>query len=76
MDQCDIKALTQEWKKLKTQHTGGTSEDILNHVLKSAGEAHSQVTILESKLNRLETKSQIIDSMQIQVSNLEDNVQK
>ena len=76
MEQCDIKALAQEWQKSKLQYAGGTSEDILNHVLKQSGDAHSQVTTLESKLSRLEAKSQIIDNVQIQVSNLEEKVQK
>ena len=58
------------------QHAGGTSDDILNQVLKSSGDAHSQVTTLESKLHRLEAKSQTMGNIHIQVSTLEDKIQK
>ena len=75
-DQCDPKSHSPEWKRLKTQHPGGTSEDILNHVLKTPGDAFSHATALEATIHRMEMTVQMMDSIHVQVSALEDKIQK
>ena len=59
---------------MKTQHPGGTSEDILNHVMKSANGAFGQVNTMEAKIHRLETKLQMMEHIQTQVSTTEEKV--
>ena len=59
---------------MKTQHPGGTSEDILNHAMKSANDAVGQVNAMGAQIHRLETKLQVMEHIQAQVSTTEEKV--
>ena len=72
--QCDIQARNNV-KKQKLTHEERPHEDVLTHLLKTSGEANNQVTMLESRFPRLEARIQILENMQIQVSNLETQIQ-
>ena len=62
-------------KRIKTQHPGGASEDLLNHVLKASGDAHNLVSTLESKINRVEMNYATVDNIKFQFSNVEEKFQ-
>ena len=73
--QCDIQARNREVKQQKLTHEESHHEDLLAHLLKTSGEAHNQVTTLESRFPRLEARVQTLDNMQLHVSNLETQIQ-
>ena len=56
-------------------HEESDHEGVLNQLLKTSGEAHNQVTMLESKFPRLEARIQTLENLQTKVSNLEVHLQ-
>ena len=75
-DQCESKVPSPELKRPKTQHKGADAEGVLDHVLKTSGEALGAISTLETKIHRVETNLQNMSNVPNQISSLEERTQR
>ena len=75
-DQCESKVPSPELKRPKTQHKGADAEGVLDHVLKTSGEALGVISTLETKIHRVEMNLQNMSNVPTQISSLEERTQQ